>query len=399
QLQNAIMVTAQRGYKDLERMFYSWSRRLDEVRTKNKNMANEAKTLMSGSNASMNGVGLNQLRVAINQGDIHSIQQYVERLYGARVETVKVEKAKDSLGRAVDRLKIKMAGAGKTVKTYTVDLDRANDVLRQTASGTDYNANRNLGVIEQLKVAMARVPVWMTAMTAFYGSINMVRAMSREILEVDKALTELRRVADSNISIDGIFRGAVDLSKELGNNVHDVMQTLNDFARTFGDFNERQLLAITNTATLMSNVSELGAQEAGETLISTMNAFNIEAEESIRIVDAFNEVDNNFAVSTQQLAEGMSKGASTAKTFGVSLEESVGHITAISAVTQESGKIIGNSLKTIYSRITTLDDAEEILNSVGVSIREIGENGEQVRDVQDILADLGEVWGDLTDQQ
>src|SRR5690606_18261171 len=134
-------------------------------------------------------------------------------------------------------------------------------------------------------------------------------------------------------------------------------------------------------------------------LIATMNAFNIEAEESIRIVDAFNEVDNNFAVSTKQLAEGMSKAASTAKTFGVTMEESGGHITAISAVTQESGKIIGNSRKTIYSRITTLDDAEEILNSVGVSIREIGENGEQVRDVQDILADLGEVWGDLTDQQ
>src|SRR5690606_5363062 len=215
----------------------------------------------------------------------------------------------------------------------------------------------------------------------------------------DKALTELKRVASEDIQIDKIFKDAVILSKQLGNNVHDVMQTLNDFARTFGEFNERQLLAITNTATLMSNVSELSAIEAGETLIATMNAFNIEAEESIRIVDAFNEVDNNFAVSTQQLAEGMSKTASTAETFGVTMEETVGHITAISAVTQESGKIIGNSLKTIYSRITTLDDAEEILNSVGVSIREIGENGEQVRDVQDILADLGEVWYDLTDHQ
>src|SRR5690606_5196404 len=396
QLQNAIMVTAQRGYKDLERMFYSWSRRLDEVRTKNKNMANEAKTLMSGSNDSMNGVGLNQLRVAINQADIHSIQQYVERLYGARVETVKVEKAKDSLGIAVDRLKIKMAGAGKTVKTYTVDLDRANDVLRQTASDTDYNANRNLGVVEQLKVAMARVPVWMTAMTAFYGTINGFKAMGREILEVDKALTELRRVAEAGINIDNIFRGAVDLSKELGNNIHDVMQTMNDFARTFGQFNERQLLAITRTATLMSNVSELNTQEAGESLIGTMNAFNIEAEESLRIVDAFNEVDNNFAISTKQLAEGMSKGASTAKTFGVEMEKSIGHITAIGAVTMESGKVIGNSLKTIYSRITTIDDAKDILEGVGVALYDIQGN---VLPVNDILADLAGKWGTLTDGQ
>lgn len=395
-LLQSVQLTASRGYKDLERMFYSWNRQIDQVRANNRAMANESKTLMSGMNSSSNGVSFTQLRDAINYGDVNKIQQYVERLYGARVETVKVVQAKDALGRAVDRMQIKMAGAGKTVRTYTVDLDRANSVLRQTAQGTDYNANRNLGVIEQLKVALARVPVWMTAMTAFYGTINGFKAMAKEILEVDKALTELRRVADAGINIEHIFRGAVDLSKELGNNIHDVMQTVNDFARTFGQFNERQLLAITRTATLMSNVSELTAIEAGESLIGTMNAFNIEAEESLRIVDAFNEVDNNFAISTKQLAEGMSKGASTAKTFGVEMEETVGHITAIGAVTMESGKVIGNSLKTIYSRITTIDDAKDILEGVGVALYDIQGN---VLPVNDILADLASKWGTLSDSQ
>src|SRR5690606_22863228 len=73
-----------------------------------------------------------------------------------------------------------------------------------------------------------------------------------------------------------------------------------------------------------------------------------------------------------------------------------GHITAISAVTQESGRIIGNSLKTIYSRITTMKGAEDILNSVNISIRDMEGN---VRPVQDILEDLGKVWADLTDEQ
>ncbi|WP_117595754.1 phage tail tape measure protein, partial [Bacillus paralicheniformis] len=90
-------------------------------------------------------------------------------------------------------------------------------------------------------------------------------------------------------------------------------------------------------------------------------AFNISASESIHIVDALNEVDNNYAISTKQLAEAMSRSASTARTFGVTLEENVGNITAIGAVTMESGSIIGNSLKTIYSRITTLSEAEDVL--------------------------------------
>ncbi|MBZ4317436.1 phage tail tape measure protein, partial [Mycobacterium tuberculosis] len=83
--------------------------------------------------------------------------------------------------------------------------------------------------------------------------------------------------------------------------------------------------------------SDLTAQEATETLVGTMNAFDIVAEDSIRIVDSLNEVDNDYAISTKQLATGLQKSASTARTFGVELEENVGHITAIGAVTMESG--------------------------------------------------------------
>ncbi len=393
--------TAMRGYEDLNRMYYSVDNQLNKLRESNKKAVSESKVLLQSNPTSVLGQKqASEIRSAVNSRDVESLQKYIGQIYKGRVETVKMEQTTDSLGRAVDRMKVKMAGAGKTVKTYMVDLDRANGELRQVQQGMDYNANRNLGVMEQLRIAMARVPVWMTAMTAFYGTIRSVRAMTNEILQVDKAITELKRVVSDGINIDRIFQGAIDLSAKLGNNVHDVMQTMNDFARTYGEFNERQLLAITNTATLMSNVSDISAQEAGETLVATMNAFNIEAEESVRIVDAFNEVDNNFAVSTQQLAEGMSKTASTARTFGVTMEESVGHITAISSVTMESGKVIGNSLKTIYSRITTMSEAQDVLEGVGVALYNIGADGQQtIKPVNEILSSLADKWFDLTDAE
>ena len=64
------------------------------------------------------------------------------------------------------------------------------------------------------------------------------------------------------------------------------------------------------------------------------------------------------------------------------MEESLGHITAISSVTMESGKLIGNSLKTIYSRITTLKDAQDAIEGVGVGIRD---QAGDIRDTQDRL--------------
>ena len=171
------------------------------------------------------------------------------------------------------------------------ELDKAGKAVRVVGEGLTPNRRENLGIWEQMRIAMARVPVWMGAMTVFYGSIRSIRAMSREILELDRVMTEFRRVASDGLNLDYAFQGAINLARELGNDVHGVTQTLADFARTYGEFNERQLLAITKTATLMSNVSDMEVEHAGNTLIAVSNAFGIVADETIRIVDAINEVN------------------------------------------------------------------------------------------------------------
>jgi TP901 family phage tail tape measure protein len=53
---------------------------------------------------------------------------------------------------------------------------------------------------------------------------------------------------------------------------------------------------------------------------------------------------NNFAISTKDLADGIRKAGSTAKTFGVDITELEGHIAAIGSTTRESGAIVGNGL-------------------------------------------------------
>ena len=59
-----------------------------------------------------------------------------------------------------------------------------------------------------------------------------------------------------------------------------------------------------------------------------------------------------------------------------------------------------NGLKTIYSRITTLDSSKGILEGVGVAMYEIGESGEKsIRPVNDILSDLAGKWGGLSAEQ
>ncbi len=73
------------------------------------------------------------------------------------------------------------------------------------------------------------------------------------------------------------------------------------------------------------------------------------------ITDALNDVDNNFAISTQDLSDGIRKSASTARTFGVELEELVGHIASIGSTTRESGNIIGKLIADVKSLLMDLE--------------------------------------------
>lgn len=179
----------------------------------------------------------------------------------------------------------------------------------------------------------------MAATTAFYAPLQGMQQAVQTILEVDKQVTELKRVMDEDTNFDNLLSGSIELAKELGRSITEVNVALTGFARQ--GFSESEVLALTESATLAQNISELSADEAMDALTAAMTVFNIEASKSISIVDQLNEIDNTHAVTSRDLAIGMQKSASAAKTFGVSLEELLGHETAILQVTRESGSVIG----------------------------------------------------------
>ncbi|WP_276537502.1 phage tail tape measure protein [Bacillus infantis] len=109
-----------------------------------------------------------------------------------------------------------------------------------------------------------------------------------------------------------------------------------------------------------------------------------------------NELDNNYAITTKDLSDGLRKSASTAKVFGVEMQDLLSYITAIGSTTRESGSIIGNGLKTIISRITTMSEAETALNGVNISIRDMAGN---VKPVSSIIETLAGKWSDLSNEQ
>lgn len=392
------------GREAVEKLGNAYSKELKEAQSEAKKLG-EAIILLESNTKDLNQQALKiKIADAIKAQDISALKEYISELKGAEVSTISLEDKTNKMGRAVSEIKVKMKGSGETVEAFTMEMDRAGDVaqrsMSQVSSSIVSNKNNSLGMLNQLGVAMKRVPTWILSMQSFYSVVRGAKFVGQELMTVNAEMTELARVAGDNINLDSMLKNSVVYAKELGGDFHAIMDSLGEVTRTFGDFNEQQLLAVNNTALIMDNVSDLSMAESVNTLIGTMNAFGIEAENTLHIVDAFNEVDNNFAISTQQIAKGMEKTASTASTFGVSMEQAVGQITAIGSVTMETGEVIGNSLKTIYSRITTHDGAIKALEDVGVAINKIGENGEsQVRPVNDIMAELAGKWDSLSDAE
>lgn len=108
------------------------------------------------------------------------------------------------------------------------------------------------------------------------------------------------------------------------------------------------------------------------------------------------ECDNQYSITTKDLALSLNKAAQSSATYGASLDQLVGYTTAIGSSTRESGSIVGNSLKTIFSRIGTLSKAQDALSAVGVSVRD--QSGE-MKDVSVVIDELGQKWQGLTKEQ
>ncbi|MGG0308455.1 phage tail tape measure protein [Priestia megaterium] len=206
---------------------------------------------------------------------------------------------------------------------------------------TSSSALQEIG--RQSTEAFKKFALWGGVSTITFGAIAGLKDMVSQIIEIDTAMTDLRRVMDApEAGYSNYLKEAIGLSNELGNSLKDVLSIGTDFARM--GFSEDQLLNMTKTAQVLQNISDLDASQSVDTLTAAMLNFGIEAKDSLQIADQLNEVDNNFAISTKDLADGIRKAGSTAKTFGVDITQLEGHIAAIGSTTRESGAQVGNGL-------------------------------------------------------
>ena len=90
-------------------------------------------------------------------------------------------------------------------------------------------------------------------------------------------------------------------------------------------------------------------EKASESLVSTLQGFKLGADEANHIVDAFNEVGNNFAIGSDGIGEALQRSASSMMAANNTMEQTIGLVTAANEVVQDPARV-GNAFKTKFYR-------------------------------------------------
>lgn len=302
-----------------------------------------------------------------------------------------------------------------SIEAFKQKVASANTTLASSTATIKANGDATKTLSERMGGLASKFGSWLTVSQAIMYSIQAIRKMVTASIELDTAMTELKKVTDeSDATYNKFLENAESRAKKVGASLSDVVTASADFARLGYNIDDASKLA--DVATVYKNVGD-GIQdisEASESIIATMQAFGIGADEAMSIVDKFNEVGNNYAISSEGVGEALLRSAAAMKAANNTLDETIALATAANTIVQDPEKV-GTTLKTVSMFLraakTEAEDAGESTEGMASSVSELRDEilaltGNKV-DIQidddtfkstyQILKELSEVWDELTD--
>lgn len=160
-------------------------------------------------------------------------------------------------------------------------------------------------------------------------------------------------------------------------------------------FNDSDAAMLAKVAASYQNVADtaVSAEDAAASIVSQIRAFGKDANFATHVIDAYNEVANNFSVGTNDLSQAMEIAASGMATYGNSFESVIGLVTAGTEIMQGRSSQVARGLSTIAARIVKNQDA---LAEYGITVENVDGS---LKSTFDVLSELKPKWDSMTDAQ
>lgn len=258
----------------------------------------------------------------------------------------------DAQANSVAALRAEYNANNKTLSDQSIKImnDSTAALLEQRAAfdKTKNSATNYHGSLRDLITGFAKFQLSaMLVMKPLQLLTSAWQSLNEALVETEKVVVSLQRVLDEDVASGEISSELYAIAQNLGQSFDNVQEIAQNFAKA--GLSWQDTLEATKAAVLALNVAELTAEESSEGLIAVMQQFNYEASELTYVIDVLNKAADKSAVDTQELLVALQKTGSYASAANLSLEQTVGLISALSEATAASGQNIGNALKSLFA--------------------------------------------------
>ena len=160
-------------------------------------------------------------------------------------------------------------------------------------------------------------------------------------------------------------------------------------------FNNADSAMLAQVAAQYQNIADtaVSAGDAAASITSQIRAFGEDASFATTVINAYNEVANNFSVGTNDISNAMEIASSGMATYGNSFQQVIGLVTSGTEIMQGRASQVARGLSTIAARIVKNQDA---LAEYGIQVEKTDGS---LKSTFDVLSELKPKWDAMTDAQ
>lgn len=347
-----------------------------------------------------------------------NISEFIAKIK-AELDSKEVEEKLDELTKG--NKKVKLDVDDSNIDNITKKTDRLKDKnikLKTDVSGSEKidNVSKSLDKAGKSANTFNNSVKGLAKLSAYVNVFQEIergaKAAVKAVQEIDKSIVDLQMATgDSYTNVKKMVSGYNDFAKQLGATTTEVSAGASDWLRQGKSIAETNKLI--QDSMVLSKVANVSSEDATQYLTAMMKGYRKAADEVSSINDSLTSIDLAAAVDAGGLADATSRVAATADLAGVSLNKLLGYEAAVGEASQESMSVIGNSFKTIFSRmadiksdklelidedgtIETISDVETVLKNVGIELRS---STNEFRGFDDVLDDTAKKWKNLSSVQ
>lgn len=219
-------------------------------------------------------------------------------------------------------------GEIQNVTTAIKDLNNGTSAVTTSFGKAQKPISNWSKLIDELGVKFRNLATYLASFVGFYEIWGAIRQGVTYVKELDTALTEMRKVSDETTqSLKEFQKASFDIADSVASTAKEIQNSTADWLRLGYAMEDASELART-TAVYKAVGDDMDMSTATESMVSTLQGFQLEADQAANIVDQFNEVSNNFAIDSKGIGDALQRSAASFNAANTGMSEAIALITA-----------------------------------------------------------------------